>query len=130
MKKSKGRFPLQVGVTLCVVAALAAYPLMAWGSPTICAAAIVGGVLSTCNVLLGYAMIEYGFEKSYTMFLKVVLGGMGLRMAFMLGMLLTLILACHVHAVALTVTVVGFTMIYLILEILYLQSKVDVKNQG
>jgi hypothetical protein len=81
-------------------------------------------------VLLGFMMIEYGFEKSYTTFLKAVLGGMGIRMAFMLGALLILILACHMHAVALTVTVVLFTMVYLVLEIFYLHRKVDVKNLG
>jgi phage-related holin len=130
MKKIEWRFPLQVGVTFCVIAAVAAYPLLKWGSAAVATAALVGGVLSTCNVLLGFMMIEYGFEKSYTTFLKAVLGGMGIRMAFMLGALLILILACHMHAVALTVTVVLFTMVYLVLEIFYLHRKVDVKNLG
>jgi hypothetical protein len=87
-------------------------------------------VLSTCNALFGFMMIEYGFGKSYTTFLKAVVGGMGLRMAFMLGSLLVLILVCRMHAVALTVSVVLFTSVYLVLEIIYLQRKVDVKNQG
>ena len=130
MIKIDRRFPLQVGGTFCLLAAIAAYPLIAWGSPAVSLAALVGGVLSTCNVLVGFLAIEYGFEKSYTTFLKVVVGGMGLRMAFMLGMLLVLILACHLHAVALTVSMVAFTLIYLVLEIFYLQAKMDVKNQG
>jgi len=130
MEKNDRRFPVQVGVTFCAIAAAAAYPLIRWGSAPVITAALVGGVLSTANVLLGFVMIEYGFEKSYTTFLKAVLGGMGLRMAFMLGALLILIMACHLHAVALTVTVVLFTMVYLVLEIIYLHRKVDVKNQG
>jgi hypothetical protein len=130
MGKIDRRFPLQVGATFCVIAAVAAYPLFRWGSAAVITAAVVGGVMSAANVLAGFLMIEYGFEKSYTTFLKTVLGGMGLRMAFMLGALLILILACHLHAVALTVTVVLFTMIFLVLEIVYLQRKVDVKNQG
>jgi hypothetical protein len=130
MKRINWRFPLQVGITFFAVAAIAAYPLTLWGSAAVVAAAVVGGVLSTCNVLAGFAMIEYGFEKSYTTFLKVVLGGMGLRMALMLAMLLLLIQVCHLDAAALTVSVIGFMMVYLILEILYLQRKVDCKNQG
>jgi hypothetical protein len=130
MKRISWRFPLQVGIAFCAVAAVAVYPLTVWGSAAVVAAAVVGGVLSTCNVLVGFVMIEYGFEKSYTAFLKVVLGGMGLRMAFMLAMLLILILACHMHAVALTVSVVVFMMVYLVLEIFYLQRKVEGKNQG
>jgi len=130
MERNDRRFPAQVGVTFCAIAAAAAYPLIQWGSAAVITAALVGGVLSTVNVLLGFVMIEYGYEKSYTTFLKAVLGGMGLRMAFMLGALLILIMACHLHAVALTVTVVLFTMVYLVLEIIYLHRKVDVKNQG
>jgi hypothetical protein len=130
MIKFDRRFPVQVVVTFCVIAAAAAYPLITRGSAAVMMAAVVGGILSTCNVLFGFMMIEYGFEKSYTTFLKAVLGGMGLRMAFMLGSLLVLILAFHLHAVALTVTVVLFTMVYLVLEIMYLQRKVNAKNQG
>jgi len=117
-------------MTFCLLVAIAAYPLSAWGSADIALAALVGGVLSTCNVLVGFLAIEYGFEKSYTTFLKVVVGGMGLRMAFMLGMLLLLILVCRLHAVALTVSMVASTVLYLVLEIVYLQAKMDVKNQG
>jgi hypothetical protein len=124
------RFPLQLCCTFCVIAAVAAYPVLRYGSAGVLTAALVGSLLSTVNALIGYFMIEYGFEKSYTTFLKAVLGGMGVRMAFMLGALLVLILACHLHAVALTVTVVLFTIVNLVLEIVYLQRKVDVKNQG
>jgi hypothetical protein len=129
MGKIERSFPLQVGVTICVLTAVAAYPLIRWGSAPVIIAAVVGGVVSTGNVLLGFLMIEYAFEKSYTTFLKVVLGGMGLRMGFMLAALLILILWCRLHAVALTVSVLVFTMAYLVLEIFYLQRKVGVKNQ-
>lgn len=130
MNKRERRFPLHVGVACGALVTLAAYPLLRWGTADIVLAAGTGAVLSTGNVLLGYALIEYGFEKSYTTFLKVVLGGMGIRMAFMLGALMLLIMVFHLHTVALTVTMVLFMMVYLILEIVYLQRKVDVKNQG
>jgi len=130
MTRLDRRFPLQVALTLGGISAVALYPLLTWGSAEMLTAAIAGAVLSTGNVLLGFLMIEYGFEKSYTTFLKAVLGGMGVRMALMLAALLVLILACHMHAVALTLSVVLFTMVYLVLEIFYLQRKVEVKNQG
>jgi len=41
-----------------------------------------------------------------------------------------LILVGHMHAVALTVTVVGYSMVYLVLEIVFLQRMLQVKNQG
>lgn len=130
MTRLDRRFPLQVALTFGGISSVALYPLLTWGSTEMLTAAIVGGVLTTANVLFGFLMIEYGFEKSYTTFLKAVLGGMGLRMAIMLAALLVLILACHMHPVALTVSMVLFTTVYLVLEIFYLQRKVEVKNQG
>ncbi len=130
MTRLDRRFPLQVALTFGGISAVALYPLLTWGSTEMLTAAIVGGVLTTANVLFGFLMIEYGFAKSYTTFLKAVLGGMGLRMAIMLAALLVLILACHMHAVALTVSMVLFTTVYLVLEIFYLQRKVEVNNQG
>jgi hypothetical protein len=130
MTRLDRRFPLQVALTFGGISSVALYPLLTWGSTEMLTAAIVGGVLTTANVLFGFLMIEYGLEKSYTTFLKAVLGGMGLRMAIMLAALLVLILACHMHPVALTVSMVLFTTVYLVLEIFYLQRKVEVKNQG
>jgi hypothetical protein len=130
MRNAERRFPYYVGIAFVVLAAAAAYPLSRWGSAEMTTAVVVGALLSTGNVLLGYWLIEYGFEKSYTTFLKVVLGGMGLRMGFMLLALMVLLLGFHMHTVGLTVSMLLFMMVYLVLEIFYLQKKVDVKNQG
>ena len=128
--KIDARFPRQVALTLCGASALAAYPLSRYGSPEIITAAAVGALLSTVNVLLGFFAIEYAFDKSYTVFLKAVLGGMGLRMLLLLGVMIVLILVFHMHTVALTVSLLGFYLIYLILEILFIQKKVLLRNQG
>ena len=124
------RFALQVAVTLGVTASIAVWPLMRYASEDVVVAVVTGAVLSTVNVLAGFLAIQLTFKGSYTRFLKAVLGGMGIRMAVMLGMLLVLILVAHMHAVALTVTLVGCSMIYLVLEIFALQKMMEVKNQG
>jgi hypothetical protein len=111
------------------VAAGAAYPLIRLHNPEILVAALAGTALSTLNVLAGFLTIEIAFGKSYTSFLKAVLGGMGLRMLLLLGALTLLITVCHLHTVALTVSLLGFYVVYLVLEILYLQKKVEVKNR-
>jgi len=124
------RFPLQVIGTLIVVALASAYPMVRYGSPEILVAASVGGLLSTVNVLVGFLAIEYSFNKSYTTFLKMVLGGMGVRMALMLVALLVLIKVVGLHTAALTVSLLGFYVIFLILEVLFIQKKVVIKNQS
>ncbi len=122
-------FPRRVALVVLAAVALAAYPLMRLGNREILLAAAAGCALSTVNALAGFLTIEVAFGKSYTSFLKAVLGGMGLRMLFALGALAVLIAVVHLHTVALTVSLLGFYVIYLVLEILYLQKKVMVKNQ-
>jgi len=129
MKIDRG-FPVQVATALGVSGGIAAYPLFRYGSAEIIEAAIVGALLSTVNVLLGYLAIEFSFEKSYTTFLKAVLGGMGIRMLGMLCMLIMLIKVFGFHAAALVTSLLGFYIIFLILEILFIQKKVVVKNRG
>jgi hypothetical protein len=124
------RFPRQIAWTLFGACALAAYPLSRYGSPEVITAAIVGALLSTVNVLLGFLAIEYAFDKSYSVFLKAVLGGMGLRMVLLLGILIVLILVFHLHTVALTISLLSLYLIYLVLEILFIQKKVLLRNQG
>ncbi len=117
------RFPLQVLLVLLVPGGVAAWLLAIYGSEEMLIAAAAGALLSTLNVLAGFLTIEYAFEKSYTTFLKSVLGGMGIRMALMIGALLVLIRFVQLHAVALTLSVLGFYLVYLVLEILFLQRR-------
>lgn len=127
--KIDARFPRQVALTLFVTFALAAYPLSRYGSREIISAVVAGALLSTVNVLLGFFAIEYAFDKSYTVFLKAVLGGMGLRMMLLLGALIVLILVFHMHTLALTISLLSLYLIYLVLEILFIQKKMSLRNQ-
>jgi len=90
----------------------------------------IGAALSTINVIAGYLAIEYSIDKSYTTFLKAVLGGMGIRMAVMLGMLVLLIKGVGMHAVALTTSVLVSYAVYLVIEIVFIQKKLLIKNQS
>ena len=122
------RFPRQVAVTIVIAGGLSAYPLFRLASQEVREAAIAGALLSTLNALGGYLAIEYSFDKSCTTFLKAVLGGMGIRMAVMLGAMVLLIKLFHVHVVALVVSMLTLYIVYLILEILYIQKKLTTKN--
>jgi hypothetical protein len=124
------RFPLQVLGVLAIVALVAAYPTFRFASAEIVVAMSIGALLSTVNVLLGFLAIEFSFDKSYTTFLKIVLGGMGVRMALLFAVLLVLIKVVELHAVALTVSLLSFYLIFLVLEVLFIQKKAAVKNQN
>jgi len=122
-------FPRRVAWVLLTGIVAAAYPLARSGSPEVIIAFLAGAGLSTANVLIGFLTIELTFDKSYTTFLKAVLGGMGLRMVALLGAMMLMIAVLHLHTVVFTLSIFGFYLVYLVLEILYLQKKVMVKNQ-
>lgn len=122
-------FPMQVLAVLVTIGVCAAYPLSVYASREVILAVGAGALLSTVNVLLGYAAIEYAFDKSYTTFLKVVLGGMGLRLLVMLAAMLVLVLIGHLHVLAFTISMLGLYAVFLGIEIGYIQKKVLAKNQ-
>ena len=123
-------FPRQIAVVVILSGVLSAYPLLVFASAEVVRACIAGVAISVANVLAGYAAIEYSIDKSYTVFLKAVLGGMGLRMLAMLGALLMLIEVFHFHAAPLVFSLMGFYVLFLILEVMFMQKKLGKKAEG
>lgn len=125
----KNNFPLQVFAVLVVGIVVS---ILALRSSTLDVqrAVAVGAALSTVNVLAGYVAIRYAYAKSYTTFLKVVLGGMGVRMTLMLGALAALVLLAGMDSVALMVSALSYYGIFLVLEVFYLQYSLSMKNQA
>jgi hypothetical protein len=127
--KWDARFPAVATGIFVGAIVLCLYPMMRWGTGAMFESAVAGGVLCLANVLAGYAAIEYAFDRSYTFFLKVVLGAMGIRMGVMLGVVALLLGVFRVHAASLVISLFCFYVIYLVLEVLFLQKKMDLKNQ-
>ena len=121
---------MQILLFLLGAAALAAIPLTSYGTPEIVIAAAAGAGVSAVNALFGYLAIVYAMNRSYSTFLKVVLGGMAVRLTFMLGALAVLIGVLHLHPVALLSTMLIFYAVYLILEILFIQRHTILQNRG
>ncbi|TAK54761.1 MAG: hypothetical protein EPO24_12870 [Bacteroidetes bacterium] len=122
-------FPRQVAAAFGCISIVSSYPLYTYGTIEIFHAAIVGAVLATVNVLLGYAAIEHSFNKSATVFLKVVIGGMGIRMFGLAGILVLLIKVAMLNVVALVGSMGIFYVVFLMLEVLYINKKVNLRQQ-
>ncbi len=116
-------FPRQVFLTLAVAGCFGAYPLVKYASAEILEAVAAGALITTLNVLAGYAAIEYSHGKSASTFLRVVLGGMGLRMLAVGSVIVVLIKVFDVHVQALIWSIAFFTVVYLALEIMFIQKK-------
>ncbi len=122
-------FPKQVFFALLFGGIFSSYPLMTYGSQEIIVAVIAGSAIMTLNVLFGYAAIEYSLDKSMTTVFKFVLGGMGLRIAGMVVCFFVLISVFHVHAGALLASMGVWYIVFLTMEILFIQKKVSFKQQ-
>jgi len=127
--KIGGNFPLQVGGVMLLAAALLGWPLAVYATAEVRVAVASGAAVAGANVLLGYIAIRYAFGRSYTTFLKAVLGGMGIRLLFMLGAFTLLLVAFRMHAVALTCSLLGFYAVFMILEIVFLQRQMAARNR-
>jgi len=125
----KWTFPRQIVVALAAICWLASYPLVKYGNGDMIRAAIAGAALATTNVILGYAAIEYSIGKSATTFLKFVLGGMGVRLFGMAGILLVLLNVLKFHVVALVSSLGVCYVIFLTLEIIYIQKRISTRQQ-
>ena len=123
-------FPRQIFLAIVVIGCVGIYPLVKFGSNEIIQAAIAGALFATVNVLLGYAAIEYSLGKSTTTFFKFVLGGMGLRLLLMAVVLVLLVKVFHLHVGALVGSMGIFYVVFLTLEIFYIQKKINNKQQS
>jgi hypothetical protein len=121
-------FPRQISIALVVVGCIAWYPLAVYGTPEMFVAAVAGALLATINVLMGFASIEYSHGKSTTVFFKVVLGGMGVRLLVLALALVFLLKVLRLHAGALVGSLGILYAVYLALELLYIQKKVSDKS--
>jgi hypothetical protein len=123
MKKIDWSFPRQVFIALLIVGCAGAYPLVKYGTSEVREAILIGALITTLNVLAGYAAIEYSYGKSMTSFIKYVLGGMGIRMIAMGAVLVVLIRVFGFHAEPLVWSIVFFYVLFLALEISFIQKK-------
>ena len=123
-------FPRQIALVLLVIGGISAYPLLKYSSADVISAAITGAGLATINVLLGFAALEYSHGKSTLTFFKYVLGGMGIRLLLMSAALFALVKFVEMNVWALIWSLGLFYVIYLTLEVIYINKKVSTKQQS
>ena len=117
-----------VALVFLGVAILVVVPLSIYTNHELVRSVVAGGLASLFHLLLGYLFIEYGFDKSNTTFLKVILGGTLLRMFLLVGIVLLLVRVYQLQTVSLMVSLLLFYVLNLILEIQLLQKKVALKR--
>ena len=117
-----------VGYCFFGVALLIVLPLSLFTDPSLVRSVVASGVASLIHLLLGYVFIEFGFEKSNTTFLKVILGGTLVRMLLLIGVVLLLIRVYQFPPMSLMISLLLFYVLNLVLELHLLQKKVALKR--
>ena len=117
-----------VALVFMGVAILVVVPLSIYANRELVRSVVASGLASLIHLLLGYLFIEYGFDKSNTTFLKVILGGTLIRMFLLVGIVLLLVRVYQFQTVSLMVSLLLFYVLNLILEIHLLQKKVALKR--
>lgn len=112
-----------VGVAVVIV-----FPLSTVASREVLDSVIASGIVSLLHLLLGYAAIVLGFDKSNTVFLKIVLGGTVIRIFLLVGIVVVLVRVYHFQTLSLMLSLSVFYILNLVLEISFLQKKVALKS--
>ncbi len=115
-------------ICFAVAALLTYYPISEFATAEVLRSIVAGGVMSLINLLLGYAAIEFSFNRSQTTFLKYVLGGMVARLFLMWGAVLLLLWVYKFHSASLMLSLLFFYVMNLVLEIFYLQKRISAKQ--
>ena len=117
-------------VAYCVlgVAILVVLPLSVYSSKEVVQSVVASGVASLIHLLLGYLLIEVGFDQPNTTFLKIILGGTFVRMFLMVGVVFLLVRVYQFHTMSLMLSFLLFYVLNLALEIHVLQKKVALKR--
>jgi hypothetical protein len=118
-------FPQQIVLVLVLTAGLGSYPLLKFGTDRVIQGVIAGVVLSVVNVVLGYIVIRYSLNKSYTTFIQIVLGGIAVRLFVMVGLLLISVGLLKFHSISLVGSLFVMYIIFLKIEVLYIHKKIQ-----
>ena len=124
------RFLLQCLAAIVIVGGVGGLLFVRDAPVEVLVGSVAGLVMSTLNAVAGSLCIGYAFDKSQNVFLKVVYGGMVLRMGSLLLVFFVLITVFQIHKVALTVSLLGFYLIFLVMEIFSILRRVEARERA
>lgn len=115
----------QILIVLLVVGGTGTYPLLQYADAEVRQGVIAGVGLSVVNILMGFVVIQFSLNRSYTAFIQIVMGGIAVRLFVMVGLLLFFIGLLKFHSIALVGTLFVMYVVFLTLEVLYIHKKIQ-----
>lgn len=111
------------GITAALILALGMF-----ADPGHRSSAAAAATVSLVNFILGFVAIEYSYERSHTTFLKIILAGMMVRLLAMTGAVVVLIKVYEFDSLVLMLSLLGYYVVNLTFEVVFLQKKVSLKK--
>ena len=122
-KVIKNSFPLQIIILFFITFLLAIYPISHYFTVEVLVSTICGSLISIVNVFVGYGFIIYSINKPNSVFFKVVIGGMLIRMFFIGVLIVCLIKLLDINVYGLIASLFFYYFLFLVLEVLFLNKK-------
>jgi len=112
---------------LCAVASLiwvmGGYPVFLWGGKEVLVAAGYGFGISFVNALLGGWISLWAIDKSHSIFMQAVFGGMAIRMFIVLCLFFITIKLVELHVFGLTLSLFLFYVVFQFIEIRFFAGR-------
>ncbi|PIU44386.1 MAG: hypothetical protein COS95_09235 [Ignavibacteriales bacterium CG07_land_8_20_14_0_80_59_12] len=130
MMRSSLRFPVAALGVVAGALALSLYPAYIWGKTDALVAVLAGGLIAVANGTAGFLSIAYAFEKPNAVFIKVIVGGMGIRLFILAGIVFVLLKVFELNVVAFTASLFFFYFLAALIEIVFMNRTAAARNSA
>jgi hypothetical protein len=116
-------FLKMIGITTGIAWGLIAIPLYYMANPVIVWGVFVGCLLSATCFAAGFYAICYSFQRSFRVLMITIFGGMLARLVSIGTIFILLVNLTSLHVTSFLVSLLGFYVVYLIIELHFVHSK-------
>jgi uncharacterized membrane protein YbhN (UPF0104 family) len=122
-------FLKMMGITTGIAWGLIVVPLYYLANPVIVWGALVGCILSAACFTAGFYTICRSFQRSFRVLMITIFGGMLARLVLIGTIFILLVNLTPLHVTSFLVSLLGFYVVYLIIELHFVHSKLHRREE-
>lgn len=106
------------------------FPIFKIQDPEVTRSLILAPIVMGLNFGTGMYLLKRGFHASHATFMKIVFGGMGIRL-LVLGAIIAAVIAHEkLNFTAFLIALLGYYIVFMFLEIWYVHTQMSVEKNG
>lgn len=115
---------------LILGAVVSLFPIFKTHDPEVTRSLILAPLVMGVNFAAGMFLIKKGFSASHATFMKIVFGGMGIRL-LVLGAIIAAVIAHEkLNFMTFLIAMLGYYIVFMYLEIWYVHTRLSVETDG